>query len=69
MKLTIKGHKINLKNADIATLERVKQCLAYLSIKKTDIRIKLIKFVIQLLDRKIERLYEKKKAKLEQSEI
>ena len=34
----------NLKNADIATLERVKQCLAYLSIKKTDIRIKLIKF-------------------------
>ena len=69
MKLTIKGHKINLKNADIATLKRVKQCLAYLSIKKTDIRIKLIKFVIQLLDRKIERLYEKKKAKLEQSEI
>ena len=69
MKLTIKGHKINLKNADVATLERVKQCLAYLSIKKTDIRIKLIKFVIQLLDRKIERLYEKKKAKLEKSEI
>jgi hypothetical protein len=69
MKLTIKGHKINLKNADIATLERVKQCLAYLSIKKTDIRIKLIKFVIQLLDKKIERLYEKKKAKLEKSEI
>mgnify|MGYP003127725549 CR=1 FL=1 len=69
MKLTIKGHKINLKDADVATLERVKQCLAYLSVKKTDIRIKLIKFVIQLLDRKIERLYEKKKAKLEQSEI
>ena len=69
MKLTIKGHKINLKIADIATLERVKQCLAYISIKKTDIRIKVIKFVIQLLDRKIERLYEKKKAKLEQSEI
>tara|TARA_R100000152_G_C6771471_1_gene198010 strand:+ start:1140 stop:1349 length:210 start_codon:yes stop_codon:yes gene_type:complete len=69
MKLTIKGHKINLKYADIATLERVKQCLVYLSIKKTDIRIKMIKFVIQLLDRKIEKLYEKKKAKLEKSEI
>jgi hypothetical protein len=69
MKLTIKGHKIDLKNADIATLERVKQCLAYLSLKKTNIRIKLIKFVIKLLDRKIEKLYEKKKVKFEKSEI
>jgi|21_taG_2_1085346.scaffolds.fasta_scaffold00488_26 hypothetical protein len=69
MKLTIKGHKINLKYADVATLERVKQCLVYLSLKKTDVRIKMIKFVIQLLDRKIQTLYEKKKVKLEQSEI
>ena len=69
MKLTIKGHKIDLKNADIATLERVKQCLAYLSLKKTNIRIKLIKFVIKILDRKIEKLYEKKKVKFEKSEI
>ena len=29
----------------------------------------MIKFVIQLLDRKIQTLYEKKKAKLEQSEV
>lgn len=69
MMLTMKGHKVNIKNADVATLERVKQCLAYLCVKNTDIRIKMIKFVIQLLDRKIQTLYEKKKAKLEQSEV
>lgn len=69
MILKLKGQRVNLKNANISKLKRVMKCLHYLKTNSTVVKKEMIKFVILLLDRKLYRLNEKKKVKLEQSEI
>ena len=69
MILRIKGRRVNLKNANISKLERVMKCLHYLKLKSTVVKKEMIKFVILLLDKKIKRLYEKKKTEFKKSEI
>ena len=60
-------NKVDIMLGIVFDTSQLDACL--IGFKNTDIRIKMIKFVIQLLDRKIQTLYEKKKAKLEQSEV
>lgn len=65
----MKGQRVNLKNANISKLERVMNCLHYLKATETVVKKQMINFVTLLISNKLKRMYEKKKAKLKQSEV
>ena len=56
MILKIKGHRINLKNASISKLQRVKKCLHRLKITSDPIKHNTLTFIMLIIDNKIHKI-------------